>query len=276
MATQGPSTYVINWADMRSILFPVSGAGTDVPVGTPLMRGVTAGTNKGVLIPITATSNAHGLGILSEFHDYSASGDALTATLTQWFPVANPGGSSYLNAVITGAPLPSHQVDLYDTATVVKMDYDLAATVAVASASTVTLTVTSAEADWDSGFVYVNAGTGIGQLLNIVSGTSGSIVLQTTPTVEPDNTSKLTKIMPLFYDTPVFKINTATVPTIIASTAAAGTGRAVNLANFICINGLSTRMDPKIYNQTNSLNSVSQLAMYSYLGFLDTALHPVS
>jgi hypothetical protein len=277
MATQGPSTYVVNYADMRAIRFPVSGAGSNIPVGTLLMPGVTGGTNDGVLIPITATNNDDVVGVLTELHNFSLSGDATTATLVQWFPVAGFAGASYiLGSAIspTSISYPSHPVDLVDTATIIKVDYSLSSTVAVASAAGATITITSFEANFDSGFSYVNAGTGIGQLNFVASSSSGSMVLTTSPTTAYDNTSKLTKILPLFYKTPVWKVNTTTVPTVLDSTAAAGTGKGTVLANFLSTNGLSVQLDPKIHNQTNNLNSVSSLAFYSYIALNDTALHP--
>lgn len=271
------STYVVNNADTREIGFPVSGAGANIPIGTLLMRGATAGTNKGVLIPATAGSNAHGLGILVGPHIYGSSGDALTATLTQWFPIPSfEGNSSYLNVVSAGSPLPSHPVNLFDTMTAIKVDYDLTTAIAVVSNTTTTVVVTSFEDGYDGGFLYVNAGAGIGQLEFVQASSSGNITIPVTPTVALTSTSKLTKIQPLFLDTIVWTINTATVPTQIGGTAAAGTGRAVNLANFISKNGLSTRLDPKIYNNAQSLNTVTALNFYSYLGAVDTAFHPVA
>lgn len=277
MAVQAPTTYVVNWADFRALAFPVSGAGSNIPVGTGLMRGVTGGTNKGVLIPFTASSNAHCLGLLAGPHIYSQSGDALTASLTQWFPLpAVSGTSSLMNTPIVSNSYPSHPVDLVDTATVVKMDYDLTTAIAVVSNTTTSIVITSFEDDFDSGFIYVNAGTGVGQLLTVKSSSSGTLTMYTTPTTGLDSTSRVSKILPLFEDTVVWTVNSTTAPTTIGGTAAVGTGRAVNIANFISINGLSSRLDPKIYNQTNSLNSVGSLAIYSYLGMVDSAFHPVS
>lgn len=271
------STYVVNYADMRDLGFPVSGAGSNIPVGTLLMRGATGGTNKGVLIPVTASSNAHGLGVLNGAHNFGASGDATTSTLVQWFPVSAFDGSSYLlGNKLTGGPYPSHPVDLFDTMTAVKVDYDLTTTIAVASATTTTVVVTSFEDNYDGGFIYVNAGAGIGQLEFVQASSSGNITIPATPTVALTSSSKLTKIQPLFLDTIVWTVNTTTAPTIIGGTAAAGTGRAVNLANFISLNGLSTRLDPKIYNNAQGLNNVTGLNFYSYLGLVDTAFHPVA
>lgn len=274
-------TFVVNYVDAREILFPVSGAGSNIPVGTLLMKGATGGTNKGVLIPVTASSNASGVGILNEPHIYGASGDALTAgsTLTQWFPIsAFTGGGTLFNAAsVTGSngTYPSHRVELYDSSVVCKVDYDLTTAIAWASGSGTSQVVTSFEDNYDGGFLYTNAGIAIGQL-NFVQASSSGTITMVAPTVQFTTTSRFTKIQPLFLDTLVWTVNTTTNPTIIGGTAAAGTGRAVNLANFININGLSNRLDPKIYNNTVSLNTVSQLGFYSYLNLVDTVFHRIN
>lgn len=273
-------THLVNYPDIREIGFPVSGAGSNIPVGTLMMKGATGGTNKGVLIPVTSTSNTRSLGLLNGPHNFGSSGDATTATLVQWFPIPGfSGGSTLLgNASVSGSLgiYPSHAVELFDTATCIKVDYDLTSTVTVVSNTTTTVVVTSFEDNYDGGYIYVNAGTGIGQLFFVQASSSGNITIPATPTVGLDSTSKLTKIQPLFLDTLVWKVNTTTQPTTIDSTAAAGTGRAVCLAQFINLNGLITRLDPKIYSGRTGLNSLSQLAFSSYLQVVDTALHPVT
>lgn len=253
------------WAE----LFPVSGAGSNIPKGTLMMRGATAGTNLGVAIPVTATSNTRAIGILAELHNFSASGDATTATLNSWFPNGTLASGK--------TQFPSRTIELLDTAVVMRVEYYLSSTVAVASYSAGTITITSFEANYDSGFVYVNAGTGIGQLGFVASSSSGSCVLTSALTTALDSTSKLTKVMPIFYDTPVWKVNTTTVPTLIDSTAAVGTGRAVNLGNFISKgDGLPQRLDPLVYHNAQSLNSITNLVLFSQLALVDAAFHPVA
>lgn len=277
MAAAPAVTSVVQYADMRELAFPVSGAGSNIPTGTLLTPGVTLGTNAGVLIPATATSNTDCLGVLNEPHIYSASGDALVATLTQWFPVGSFDSNNYLFGAKTtgGGPFPSHRVDLIDTAVLVKVSYSQASTMAVASYSSVTVTITNEVTGKDSGFLYINAGTGIGQLLFIAQSNSGSDTISTAPTVALDSTSKLTQILPLFYSLPVWKVNSTTASTLLDSTAAAGTGRAGIIANFININGLVNRLDPKIYNNAQALNSVSQLDFFSYVAVQNSLFHPI-
>lgn len=256
--------------------FPVSGAGSDIPVGTLMIPGVTGGTNIGVLIPATATSTVDCLGVLNELHDYSECGDALTQTLTRWFPLpALNSGSYQLGAKLAGGPYPSHRVDLIDTMVSVKVDYSLASTVAVASATTTALTITSEVSGEDSTFVYVNAGTGIGQLGFIKSSTTDTLTLISALTTTLDSTSKLTKVLPLFYSLVIWKVNTTTQPTTLDSVAGNGSARAAVLANFITINGLQSRLDPYVFHNSQSLNSLSQFALSSYVGIQNSLFHPI-
>jgi hypothetical protein len=274
-------TSVVNYADAREILFPVSGAGANIPTGTLLMPGVTAGTNIGVLIPVTASSNAHAIGVLNGNHNYAASGDALTTTLNQWFPLAGFAGSSFLmGTAFAATPLayPSHQVDLCDTAVLVKVSYSLASTMAVASATTTAITITNEITLKDSAFDYINAGTAIGELAFVTISNAGSdtLVSATPLTVAPDSTSKITQILPLFYDLLVWKVNTTTVSTLLDSTAAVGTGRGLIVANYIGLNGDSFRLDPKTWHNAQKLNLVNNLDFYSYVALQDSGFHPIS
>ncbi len=270
-------TSVVNYADKREIGFPVSGAGSNIPVGTGLMPGVTLGTNAGVLIPWTAASNTHCLGILNAAHNYGASGDALTSSLVQWYPLAGfHGGSTLLGNSVQASSFPSHAVDLCDTAVLVKMSYNLASTMAVASQSTTTVTITNEITGKDSGFLYINAGTGIGQLLFITQSNSGSDTVATAPTVSLDSTSKLTQVLPLFYQLPVWKINSTTVSTLLDSTAAVGTGRAAVIMNYIQLNGDTFQLDPKTFNNYQGLNLLTQFDLFSFLAMQSTMFHPVS
>lgn len=270
-------TSVINNADIRALGFPVSGAGSNIPVGTLMMAGATNGTNKSIAIPVTAASNTLGLGVLIGPHNFAASGDALTQTLTQMFPISGFESSQYLQGnKLSGGPYPSHAIDLFDTSVVVKISYSLVSTVAVASATTTALTVTGEVAGEDGAFVYVNAGTGIGQLGYIKSSATDTLTLISALTTTLTSSSKLTKILPIFYTTVIWLVNTTTAPTLLDSVAGNGTGRAAVLANFLNLNGLSTRLDPKIYHNTQSLNTVAGLEFYSYLNLTDTIFHPLA
>lgn len=281
MAASYTGCYVVNWADMRALGFPVSGAGSNIPYGTVMMPGTSNGTNKSILIPCTATSTARGIGLLAENHTYSVSGDALTQTLTQYYAIPGFAGQSLAPGgapAVGGLIYPTHRVDLFDTFTAVKMDYYLASTLAVASATTTAITVTGEIAGQDGTFVYVNAGTGIGQLGFIKSSTTDTLTLISALTTTLDSTSKLTKILPLFWEQATLLVNTTTAPTRIDSAVAitSSGARALPLANFLSINGLPARIDPKIHHNYQGLNSVSQLNMFAYTAFQDSAFHPIS
>lgn len=269
-------TYVVNYAAIREVAFPFSGAGANVPAGTLVIPGVTGGTNIGVLIPATASSNTDCLGVLNENHTFAASGDATTATLVQWFP-ANSGdsGSFALGTKLAGGPYPSHRVDLCDTMIAVKVDYSLVSTVAVASSTSTAITATSAVAGEDSAFVYFNAGTGIGQLGFLKSTATDTYTLTSALTTTADSSTKITKVLPLFASLVIWKVNSTTQPTTLDSTVGLGSARAGVLANWISKNGLISRLDPLIHHNTQGLNTANQFALSSYVGIQNSLLHPI-
>lgn len=286
MSVTAPSIpYVVNYADMRLLDFPISGAGSNIPIGTPIMPGVTAGTNDGVGIPITASSSADAIGLLAEPHIFANSGDATTSTLVQWFPIGSFAGNNSLLGTLGAAGLsaqgylPSHKLDLLDTFVAVKMDYALSDatsfTVTTASSSTVMTTSTWAAA-YDSGFVYFIAGTAIGQLGFIKSSiASTSATLVSALAVNFVAGDQTVVILPLFATIlPTILVNSTTVAPKIDTNYATGTVTAGNMANFIVQNGLINRLDPKIYHKAQNLNKLTQLGFFSYLAFYDTVFHP--
>ena len=273
---------VVNYADKRELRFPVSGAGANLPVGTLLMPGVSAGTNVGVLIPITAASNANVLGVLNAPHNYAASGDALTATLTQWFPLDGFAGASYLQGNIispTAINFPSHAVDLIDTAVLTRVSYNLTTTampVASYVAASTTLTITNEITGKDSAFDYINAGPGAGQLAFVTVSNAGSDTIATGFATAPTAASYVTQVLPLFYRLPVWKVNTTVVPNTFDSTAAVGTGRALMVANFISLNGDVFSLDPYVFNGRSGLNSLAAFDLFTYCALQSSAFHPIS
>lgn len=246
------------------MILPFTGAGGNIAAGAVVIAGSTDGTNTGVAINGGTDAGASGkpiVGFLNDKHVFATSGDATTATLVNWF--APYGGT-------TDATAPSHKVELLMNATIAQMDYDLTSTVAVASATSTVLTITSAEAALDGGFVYVNAGVGIGQLCFIASSTTSDLTVSSAMGTTCTSTSKLTKILRHFHRLPVFVAATTTAPTLLNSTAAVGTGRAVNLGSYIVRNGLIDRLDPKAFHNTTGLNSISSLRFFSHLQFQNT------
>lgn len=253
-------------------VFPVSGAGSNIPVGTLMMGGATAGTNEGVAIPYAATSpgatgTADGIGVLADLHNFSASGDATQATLVSWFPngVLGSGNTQF----------PSRKIELFDTAVQINIDYSLASTVAVASSTSTVITITSEVAGLGGGFMYFNAGTAIGSVAFLVSSTSGSASAVSAMATTPDSTTKITKILPHFYNLPIWLVNTTTVPTQLDSVAGNGSGRGVILGAYAQRNNIEERMDPKVYHKLTGLNSLTTLRFYARLMPQDTIFHPI-
>lgn len=249
----------------RLMLLPVSGAGADVPAGTLMMPGVSADVNIGVLIPVTATSNARAIGVLSGLHDFSVVGDCTyTGTSVDWFlPYSTPERVA--------------RVQLIDNCTLVKVDYDLAGTgIAVASATSTVITITSYEDEREDAFFYVRAGTGIGQVLHINASAAGTATLASASSTTLDSSSKLVSILPFFYETPVWLINTATVGNKLTSTAAVGTGRAVVLSRNMVRNGLDEQLNNLAHHNLTGLNSLAQLNFYAFVSVINSAWHRIA
>jgi hypothetical protein len=226
-----------------------------------------------VAIPCTASSNARTIGILRDPHNYSLSGDALTASLVSWFPNGSLASGK--------TQFPSHSIEIASSAVILRADYYLASTVAVVSNTTTTIVVTAFEQNFDGGFLYVNAGVGIGQLAFVdASDGSGNITIPSALTTALTSTSKLTKILPYFEETPVWKINGASITppgTLLDSTAAAGTGRAVCLGSYIEMNtGAGQSLDPLAYHNYQNLNSLNALSIYSLMALQDCCFTPIT
>lgn len=268
-------TQVVRELPHNYFTIPFSGAGANVPKGTPVIPGATGGTNFGVGIPGTATTGAtRVVGLLLDNHIFSgtnSSGDATTATLVNWF--AGYGGKTDLTA-------PSHKVAPLSPMVAVQMDYagvssgTSATGVAVASATSTVLTITSTEANLDGGFAYVYGGTGIGQLAFVKSSTTGAWTVSSAMGTACDSTSTLLKILPFFYETPTFLVNSTTQPLVVDSIAAAGSGRAVMIGSYIVRNGAIDILDPKAFHNTTGLNSLSSLRFYSIMAFQNTIFAP--
>lgn len=264
---------VISPAAKMSYAFPVSGAGSNIPAGTLMQIGVTAGTNASIAIPGVATAGDGTnlpLGLLIEPHNFSASGDALTQTLNSWWPNGKLASGK--------TQFPSRAIELLDIGVIFRMDYALASAtqVAVASATSTVITITSTEAALDGGWSYVVAGTGIGQLAFIKSSTTGAWTITANNTTL-DNTSKLIKILPIFHKLPTFLVNTTTVPTLLDSIAAIGTARAIQLGQYmIRPDGCPQRLDPGVHDGLSGLSALANLTFYAHLQMQNTIWHPLA
>lgn len=266
---------VISPAGKLAYGFAVSGAGSNIPVGTLMQQGKTAATNLPIAIPAIATlgdSTDFPIGILAELHNYSASGDAtVSGTVVSWYP----------NGILAtnNTQFPFRSIELLDVSVIFRMDYAIAnaTQVAVASASSTVLTITSTEANLDGAFAYVMGGTGIGQLAFVKSSTTSAWTVTSAMATACDSTSKLLKILPNLYNTPTYLVNTATVPTALDSIAAIGTARAIVLGSYLQkSDGIPQRMDPKVMNGMTGLNSISNLAFFSHLQVQNSIWHPLA
>ena len=257
--------------------FPVSGAGSNIPVGTIMQAGATAGTNYSIAIPAVTTVGAtagggtgNPIGMLVEPHNYSASGDALTQTLNSWWPNGKLASGK--------TQFPSRSIELLNVGVIFRMDYALssATQVSVASATSTVITITSTEANLDGGWSYVVAGTGIGQLAFIKSSTTGAWTITANNTTL-DSTSKLIKILPIFHYLPTFLVNTTTVPTLLDSLAAIGTARAVQLGQYMVRpDGCPVRLDPGVHDGLSGLSALANITFYSHMQMQNTIWQPIS
>ena len=257
----------------NTLLLPVTGGGGNLLPGTILIPGATAATNMGVAIQGGVDAGATGkaiIGVLGEKHVYATTGDALTQTLGNWFP-----GFGTQN-------VPSHNVDLLDTTTLLRISYDLSSTLALNTITNSTTycvagTLEASGAD-EGGFFYVNGGTAIGQIGFIKgsvtgSGNSGYFVLPSALTTLAVSGDTIVKILPFFYKLPLFTAATANSVQKLGSQAAAGSGAGTILGNSISINGIETIMDPKAYHNYQKLNLVSVLDIYAQVAVPNTIFH---
>lgn len=264
---------VINPNAKLSYVFPVSGAGSSIPLGTLMQMGVTGGTNTSIAIPAVSTAgDATNLpiGLLAEAHSNSASGDATTQTIVSFYPNGTLASGK--------TQFPSRAIELLDLGLIMRMDYanSDATQVSVASATSTVITITSTEATLDGGWSYVMGGTGIGQLSWIKSSTTGAWTIKANTTTL-DSTSKLLKILPIFHSLPTFLVNTTTVPTKIDSKAAIGTGRAVTVGQYIVKpDGIPQRMDPLTYDGATGLSSLASITFFAHLQMQNSVWHPVA
>jgi len=146
----------------------------------------------------------------------------------------------------------------------------------VASYSSGTVTITNLEDNIDTGFLYVVAGTGKGQLEFIKTSASGECEVESAFATDLDNTSDVVKILPLFHQLVVWTVPSATAGTKIGTTAAAGSGRASILERYIVRNGVTELLDPDTHGGLADLDDLSQFELYAVLQLIDTALNPIA
>lgn len=189
---------IIRNSPSRIRFVPIDGNGSDINEGAVVMPGVTDDQDRSVFI-VASGAGADALGVLASIHDFSVTGDS-TPEL---------GDADILVGVHEFEPGCEVAALMADDA-----DND----VDVASATTTVITITSVEDDIDGAWVYVRAGTGIGQLGYCTASASGTLTLKSALTTTLDSTSKLLIMRPAAWQ--LVEINTAADK--IKSTAAAG------------------------------------------------------
>ena len=151
---------VINSLKSRMVRVPVQCA-TDLVAGSLLIKGATAETDLGVLIPNAAASAGTYVGVLQELHDVSKNGSALVAGAAHSAVIPEATGAAWF-APAGGDPsiFPSRLVGLVDYCNLCRIDYDLTGVAATSSSGT-TVTIANLEDNIDTSFLYVaTAGTG--------------------------------------------------------------------------------------------------------------------
>lgn len=179
--------------------FPVYDA-TLLALGEALMLGTTAETDNGAAITAYTGSSAEAV----DFVGMSMEASTPTALLSA-------GGQRKKVQI--------HPFVIY------LIEYDLTTTMAVASYAAPTVTITSVEDNWDSGWVYVVAGTGLGQLAYVDTVGSGVFSVDSNFATAVDNTSTMIKILPCGHL--LTALNTAALK--LKTQAAAGSGVSINI-----------------------------------------------
>jgi len=191
--------------------YPVYGAGANIKEGALVAKGVTAGTNQGFGI-LAPTGLAGVIGLCGELHTNTVAGAD-----------SKQDGTVIKNRKILVNPF---AVLLAQWAT---------GAIAVASTSTTTVTVTSLEDDIDGGWLLGSDG----QLQYIVAAASGSCTSKTATGWTSATT--IQKITPLFHATTTLSSDS----TQLNQAAAAGTGKARVIQNYIKANGIAFQaLDP--------------------------------
>lgn len=202
----------------------------DINGGALLMPGVTAETDLGTAILSDATG-VDCLGYMDGLFDYSVAG------------TCNVNGSTWV----------FHSVKPCFNGVVNRAEIDLSDTMAVASFSDPTITVTDEEDNIDTCFFYSVAGTGLGQLMFVITSASGSCTIRTGLVTALDNTTTLVKIPRIFHG--LQKPNTTMDE--FGTDAAAGTKRIKVLNTWISRNGNMQLLDPTKHHALTGLNGTA-------------------
>ena len=241
----------------RVCLYEIDGATAAISAGAVLMPGVTDETNRSSLI-IASGAAADAVGLLVEAKAASAATDHDPDAGTIF------GASQHeVEPFLPGCEVAAEMADDADN------DVD------VASATSTVLTITSMEDDTDGSWIYVRAGTGIGQLFYQKASASGTATIKSASTTTLDSTSKLVILRRKFHQ--LVELNgTTNAATKIASTAAAGSLPWRVLRNEMKYDGLAgwVQLDPTKHHNLQSLNS-KHVVFRQILSPADTLYNPL-
>lgn len=242
---------IITYQQENNTSFPVSGGGTALVQGQIMKRGPTPGTNNGTLVQATGTG-AH---------------PDCVGILKQALATAD-------DTLVDGTVYTTRAIDLFDAFRAVRLEYSLAAAddIDVTQAvTTTTLTLTSLEDNIDAAFLYVVAGTGIGQTNYLTASAAGSATLKAAFGTSLDTTSRLIKILPRFHQTAGLTTNGLR----LASAAGVGSTDVMVLNTFIVRNGNEQNMNPTQHDALTGLNGLASLRFEADVVIQDTFAHPI-
>lgn len=206
---------------------PITGSGSAVADGTMMMRGVTADTDLGLVIPISG-AGANALGRLLGAH--ATANDSLVAGTTWTY----------------------REIELLDCIYTEMVEYDQADTMAVASTSGTNITITSLENNIDTGWLYAVSGTGAGKLAFLTASASGSATSLTA--TGWDSTTAVIKIVPIMHG--LVKYSNTTRGTKIGTDAAAGSGAVRVWETWFEAKGISLQqLDPTKHDNLTLINA---------------------
>lgn len=249
---------IVRGRPARLMTVEVDGDGSAITEGAVLMPGVTDENNRSVAI-IASGAAADAIGLLAETKAAAAANDP------------DPdAGTKFSAAQFDVIPfLPGCEV-------AAEMANDADNDVDVASATATVITITSLEDDIDGSWVYVRAGTGIGQLGYITASASGNFTLKnSTGLTTLDSTSKVLILRRKFHQ--LVELNgTTSAATKLASTAAAGSLPWRVLRSEIKRNGQEywAQLDPTKHHGLTGLNSAG-VVLRQILSPADTLFNPL-
>ena len=183
---------------------PLDGNGSDIVKGALVTPGVTAGQDLSTYI-VSGAAGDDVIGILLSIHDFSVVGDSTPED-----------GLAYVRGEI--AYVNPNTILAAEYANTASDDIDVASY----NNSTGVVTITSLENNIDGSWLFVRAGSGIGQLGYLKASASGNATFKSVLTTDLSSSSKVLKILrnghrPLFLNTDRDKLS---------SQAAAGTFKA--------------------------------------------------